>query len=117
MKTNKRADRVRLLLDKYDVCSVECDGFTRIAHSVLFRHHVPHHVYVGTVTMGDETIPLHYWIELPDGTVVDYRLRMWLGDTAPHGVFPPTATVVYRGTRISLSTPQFLIDILTGGIR
>lgn len=111
-----RAARVRTLLDKYDPCALECDGFTRVAHHVLFKHNVPHHVYVGTVTRGDDVIPLHYWIELPDGTIVDYRCRMWLGDDAPHGVFAPDPDYVYRGVRCPLSTPQFLIDILTGGM-
>jgi hypothetical protein len=113
---SNRAARVKTLLDKYDACPLECDGFTRVAHSVLTRANVPHHVFIGTVTFRGVLVPLHYWIELPDGTVVDYRLRMWVGDDAPHGVFPPDDRCDYHGTRIHLSTPQFLIDILTGGV-
>jgi hypothetical protein len=35
----------------------------------------------------------HFWIDLPDGRRVDYRIRRWLGDHEhiPHGVFDPVS--------------------------
>ena len=63
---------VEALLSPYDCAAVECDGFTRIATTLLHENGYEHTVMVGTLSMYDETIPLHFWIELPDGCIVDY---------------------------------------------
>lgn len=107
------------ILALYDVCALECDGLTRVLHTVLARRREPHVVKVGAITnslTGCGFAP-HWWIELPDGQVVDYRARMWLGPTAPHGIFEPATTrVIYEGEPVEVDVlPDFLFQILTGG--
>ncbi len=108
------AEEVRTLLDPYDPLPLECDGFTRVATYVLTRAGVPHDVYSGQVFVSGEHMPLHYWVILGDGTVVDYRLRMWFGE-APHGVFEHNedGPVIYVGKKIEMTTSQVIFDILT----
>lgn len=84
---------IRTLCGKYAKLKLECDGLTRVLHTVLSKHNVPHRVMVGEVIdaqSGMTVIPLHFWITLPNGYIVDYRLRMWLGGKAPNGVFKTT---------------------------
>ena len=90
-------DKLKSLLDSYDNCLVECDGFTRIASYLLHKADVKHRVLVGHALVpnaaGDDhdLVRPHFWIEVvdEDGLVVtvDYRLRCWCGDHAKHGVF------------------------------
>ncbi len=78
------------LLSIYDQCQLECDGMTRVLHTVLEKQNIPHAVWVGTVkhTPTDTTFAPHFWITVGD-VFVDYRARMWLGDIPdiPHGIF------------------------------
>jgi hypothetical protein len=87
-------DRIRALLDVYDRSSTECDGMTRVCHTVLLRENIPHICMVGVILYGSKRLPIHLWIDLLDewkGCRVDYRARPWLGDfpDVPHGVFRP----------------------------
>lgn len=83
-------DAISSLLEPYSNAPVECDGFTRIAHSVLAGAGIPHSCMQGQLVSasGNDELPIHFWIQLDDGRVIDYRARMWLGDDAgvPHGV-------------------------------
>lgn len=65
----------------------ECDGITRLVHLALARSGIAHKVYSGWVHVpaGDD-IAVHFWAEV-EGWIIDYRLRMWAGEQAPHGVF------------------------------
>ncbi len=86
------------LLDKYDAAPLECDGLTRVLHTVLSWEMVPHIVMYGGIhdkLSGKRFYP-HYWIafdwlQVPPEqvTIADYRAKMWLGDYphVPHGVF------------------------------
>lgn len=78
------------VLGLLDPCDVECDGFVRLATTLLHELGVPHTVRVGRLVGGGVEVPLHFWLEVsaPDGTllVADYRARMWCGSQAPHGV-------------------------------
>lgn len=38
------------LLSQYDSCPLECDGLTRVLHTVLEREGIEHTCFVGTVT-------------------------------------------------------------------
>lgn len=86
-------------LRQYDKCQLECDGLTRVLHTVLTRLNYPHTVMGGSITLGLIRFSPHFWIELPDGNKVDYRARMWLGRKAPHGIFKQSL-VVYKGEPI-----------------
>lgn len=101
-------------LRKYDKCQLECDGLTRVLHTVLYRENYPHTVMVGRITLGYTRFSPHFWIELPDGRIIDYRARMWLGRKAQHGIFKP-ARVVYQGEPIEWEPlSDALFSILTG---
>lgn len=79
------------LIDPFINAPVECDGFTRLAHSALANAGKRHRVMAGRLIAagGGHQTPLHYWIELECGSVIDYRAQMWLGPTpdVPHGIF------------------------------
>lgn len=104
------------LLGKYDECQLECDGMTRVLHTVLEAAGYPHTVKVGSIALGSKTFSPHFWIELADGRIVDYRARMWLGEHAPHGIFR-RSQAVYEGERVDLEIlSNYMFKILTGGI-
>lgn len=116
--------RLRELLDPYDTYQVECDGFVLIAAHVLCEADVPHTVYSGSalVARGEtpEYIPFHFWIEVEangESITVDYRLRMWTGDYAPHGVFVNRGEVEYeRAGELEIRPSEFLFKALTRGV-
>jgi hypothetical protein len=60
-----------------------------------------------------DNIPLHFWIELPDGSVVDYKSRMWLGKNAQQGVFKPNKKTEYIGREVDLKVSKVIYEILT----
>jgi len=107
--------RVRELTVPYDSCPLECDGLTRVLHTVLATHLIPHEVVIGTIRLGKKVFEPHFWIQLPDGYIVDYRARMWLGPNAPHGVFR-RSNARYSGRPVLLEVlPKFLFEVLTTG--
>lgn len=112
--------KIERLIRDYDSCCLECDGMTRVIHTVLEKHGIRHTVMVGTLTDvdTDETVPLHYWIELPNKDIIDYRAQMWLGSFAPHGIFDPDDeySYEYRGRRVRMPVlDDRMFMILTGG--
>lgn len=85
-----------------DALQLECDGLTRVLSTLMQRDGIDHRVLVGELeVIGIGTIPYHWWIELPDGTLCDFRARMWLGDheDVPHGVFLPSPSLKYRASK------------------
>lgn len=111
-------EALKSTLRKYDKCQLECDGLTRVLHTVLTRMNQPHTVMVGSIDMYPTRFSPHFWIELPDGRIVDYRARMWLGKKAPHGIFDKAQSlVVYEGEPIEWEPlSDALFNILTGGV-
>lgn len=105
-------------LDTYDPLSLECDGLIRVISATLTQHNIPHTVMRGTVMFGDDAIPLHFWIDLSPTARVDYRARMWLGNSAPHGIFDPAQTeAVYDGNPHDFGfLPPMVLTILTEGM-
>lgn len=99
---------IHQLLVPYDKAPVECDGFTRLAHTALADAGVDHTCHIGRIVSadGERQSPVHYWVELTDGVIIDYRARMWLGDDegVPHGVFRPNGykSWVYKGSTIKI---------------
>jgi len=108
-------DRIHELLSPYEHLRLECDGFTRVAHYLLEKAEIPHICMGGQVRIGGELLDLpHFWIATPDGHVVDYKLRMWLGPMAPHGVFYPRKYgVVYEGEPREMYVPEWMFVVLT----
>ncbi|MBB6376098.1 hypothetical protein BKA01_003356 [Pseudonocardia eucalypti] len=101
------AERIEALLGSYDSCDLECDGMTRIFSTILLQHGIPHDPYFGRIIYEPSSVEVvHYWIRLRDGLMVDYRARMWLGDSqdVPHGVFRAEdyEQVRYEGQSIEL---------------
>ena len=98
--------KIKDLLDPYDSSQTECDGMTRICHTILTQHYVEHQPMMGTLTFNKQHIKPHFWIDLPSGNRIDYRARMWLNNSAkvPHGVFHPSdfPNVIYKGRLVEL---------------
>jgi len=110
------------VFNEIDHCNLECDGLTTIISSLLSEISVPHHVYIGCAATGEGIgITPHLWIEIGD-VVIDYRLRMWLGDdlSVPHGVFKKSdyEHITYDGVLRDSYTgrhPFALINCMTAG--
>jgi hypothetical protein len=114
LKAKKIADEAQ---DK--ISHLECDGATRVLHYLFQEQNVKHVVKRGSVVFGKDDIPLHYWIELPDGSVVDYKSRMWLGEQVQQGIFKPNEKIQYIGKETDLKVSKFIYEILTmstGGV-
>lgn len=88
--------RLQSWLDPLNTAHVECDGMSRVISALLARNQVEHTIMAGRlVDLGPNhcrpELPTrsiqHFWIELPSGHLIDYRARMWMGTSAPHGVF------------------------------
>ena len=102
-------------LDK--IKCLECDGATRVFHYVLSKNGIKHRVMVGSVKISkDKIIPYHYWIELPDGHVIDYKSRMWLGESVEEGVFKPKkGTYIGQETKLNMNETLYRILTMEGG--
>lgn len=77
------------VLDELDPCYLECDGLSSVISSLLSAVGISHNLFVGSAKKsGNIGISPHLWIEVDD-YIIDYRLRMWLGDdpSIPHGIF------------------------------
>jgi hypothetical protein len=119
--------KVESLTAKYDELSLECDGLVRVLTYVLTKNKIKHQVYTGRVDCLDycdsDSIPLHFWIELSDKRIVDYRLRMWLAEdpddpVVPHGIFKirDFPHIVYKNKRkVKLDVTEQIFHILTMG--
>lgn len=96
------------LLEIYGAAPVECDGFVRLAHTALVKAGIEHSCMCGRLASSDgaKVSPIHFWIELADGRIVDYRARMWLGEvaTVPHGIFDPSTFPdwLYQGALVDV---------------
>lgn len=108
--------KISWLLSPLDAAQVECDGFTKLATTVLNKHGIAHNCYMGHVTAPNgKTTPIHFWIER-EGLIIDYRLKMWLGVQAPHGVFEKESTEYrYSGKPIEIGIlSEMLFTVLSG---
>ncbi len=124
MKESKQYNNILInrlcsLLTSYDSLKhLECDGLTQVFHRVLSDEKIHHTVYTGEVIHEptNHTIPLHYWIDV-ENLRIDYRLRMWLGETldVPHGVFyiDSVKSVSYLGESVEIPLlPPPVIQLL-----
>lgn len=85
---------IGIILSELDDCPLECDGLTRVISLILSMAGIEHEVFVGKVEMdgSSRSVQPHLWIMLSDNTMIDFRIRMWLGDhvEVPHGHFDPS---------------------------
>lgn len=98
-----------------DDCQVECNGMSWAVSYLLDQASIKHECMLGYV-MSDNTgeaVTPHYWVTLPGGWIIDFRLRMWLGNTddVPHGVFHTNETswlgMRYEGSPLQRSGMEF----------
>jgi hypothetical protein len=106
-------DRLEQICDQYDDALTECDGHTRVLHTLLHQEGISHDVLIGVIEVDSYHMP-HWWITVTDpdtcGTwTIDYRLRMWLQHVfpdldIPHGVFQAEdfPALIYQGRAIDL---------------
>ena len=95
-------DEIVALIKPYQNLPLECDGMTRVITYLLSRAGVPHKTMLGTISvkgMGEFTP--HYWIELVDGSIVDYKSRMWFW-----------TMLLYRKGFLILKGPLFLTMVV-----
>lgn len=108
-------DLEKIIEDEALKCGkLECYGSTQVIHYVLDNHHVPHYVFEGTLEFNDKVLPTHLWIGLPDGRLVDFKARKWLGNDAPNGIFyPHDTTAKYEGKPIEMEVTDLVYKFLT----
>lgn len=118
MKKKYDAAKLDAWLSHLDGKDVECDGLTRCASMLLKREGIEHRVFSGSLAVaGFGEIPLHWWIELDDGVICDFRARMWLGDDERihHGVSVASERHDYRpNSKMEIQTSEIIFHILTG---
>jgi len=112
--TNKNIERLIL---KYTKLPLECDGLTKVISYILTKHNIKHIVCIGNLIIDNKSI-LHYWIELPNKDIIDYRARMWFGNnnTIPNGIFNPTKyknAKYVANKKLNLKVSEFIFKILT----
>lgn len=116
-------EELGMLLAALDDSPLECDGLTHAVSFALHQAGIKHSCAMGFVRDTDtgSCVAPHLWVELADGWIVDFRLRMWLGDEdrVPHGVFHPALhpTFQFYGEhweRIS-TINHSVIDMMTEG--
>lgn len=107
-------EQIEAILAPYDRCPLECDGFTRIASYLLNKHKIAHQTMGGYATWRGKVVSPHWWIQV-GSLVVDYRLRMWCGPDAPHGVVEG-GSVEYMGDPSPMQCNDVIFEILTGRV-
>jgi len=110
-------EKIKTLLEPYIDLPLECDGLTKVLSHILTKNDIEHIVHEGFLTGPRDGI-WHTWIELPNGYYVDYRARMWQGESRiiPHGIFRPqlfTAVTYSINETMLLSVPDTIFEILT----
>ena len=97
---------------------LECDGMTRVISALLTRDSIAHLVCTGFLEVnGQGRTPGHWWIELGEGWVCDWRARMWLdnAEAVPHGVCRPGPDVRYVvSDRFVLQPDPVVFEVLAG---
>lgn len=108
------SEKIRLLTEPYEFYPLECDGLTRVLHTLLSQEGILTRIYSGKaiyLPTGEQTPP-HLWLEVDteEGRFrVDYRVRLWLQQgqdqqDIPYGVFHRRSftQVLYEGEEMPL---------------
>ncbi|MFQ2234980.1 hypothetical protein ACK32R_04610 [Aeromonas dhakensis] len=100
---------------KLEALPLECDGMSRVISHLLSEDNIEHEISVGSLECHNGKIPLHYWITLQNGSILDLRARMWLGnkDGIPHGLISPGEFNYIKKGSISTMKDDFLFMILS----
>ena len=114
-------NKIEKMLSKYINLPLECDGLARVITYVLEKNNIKHKACIGKLSDSKGNEILHYWIELPNKKIIDYRAQMWLGKkkNIPNGIFDPEdyKDVKYEcKKKIRLNVNDMIFQILTGGI-
>lgn len=111
--------QIENLLAPYDSSPTECDGMTRICHTILAKNDLQHQTMIGVLLFRQREIKPHFWIDLPSGERIDYRARLWTENIVqvPHGVFYPDdfPEVIYQGKFINLEVLSPEIFLVLAG--
>jgi hypothetical protein len=105
------------ICDKYENAPLECDGLTKVISTALYNNGInSYKCYLGEVKFGRKKMSPHMWIEI-DGIIIDYRTRMWLGESEEvgHGVFFPEEfpKTKYDGVEIPTEIlPKYIFDFM-----
>lgn len=119
--SNDELDELHVNLQYLDDCKLDCDGMTYAIAIALEDANIEHTRMVGHVhwVPGEDVIDPHCWIELPVGAVIDFRLRMWVGDDdeVPHGIFyPDSDSIQYVGQAQTCQLPgRDVMEVMTDG--
>lgn len=112
------SETLQAWLAPLDTLPLECDGMSRVVSALLRRDSISHLVCAGSLEIGGVgSIALHWWVEVGDGTICDWRARMWLGGgiAVPHGVFEPAPAVRYEAKeRFVLDSDPMVFAVLAG---
>ena len=118
MKEQDLLDLECLILALDDL-PMDCNGITDLFSHILERYGTEH-LRMSGMAINEATrerVFPHCWIELPSGTVMDIRLRKWLGDDdeIPHGIVPKGGAITYRGAvdprpRLSIKQLEIMGD-------
>lgn len=118
MSATTKSRLEEILSDVSRVSGLECDGFTRVAFTLLERNGITCKAFVGRLDVADGVIPLHFWLEV-DEFIIDYKAQMWLGEhpDVPHGVMHRSeVSKLYQGDQISMEPlPETIYKILLAG--
>lgn len=113
--------RIESALLYLDDCGLECDGMTHAISFLLNDAGIAHQRMIGAAIdlYGGGTVFPHCWIVLSPGLVIDFRLRMWLGDHEhiPHGIFDSDLQgISYRGEpQVGNAIPLPVLSLMTDG--
>lgn len=103
------------IIEQYDLSTLECDGATRVIHTILDKYKIDHQCFVGIVAYEEKSF-IHFWITCY-GFIVDYKIKMWMGDSEiiKEGVFKDEDTVItYKGDQTSIPVlSETLFNVLT----
>lgn len=81
---------IRQLLNPYDLPHLDSESATRVFAWLLKQKDEDFVIQLGTVELHGQQFWPHYWIEMENGLVVDYRACAHLpDDDVPCGVFNP----------------------------
>ena len=100
-----------------DPLPLEGDGCSRLVALTLRSVGTSFVLLAGAVKFNGQFCFPHFWV-IAEGYTIDYRLRGWFGDAAPHGVFlaEEIPYLLYDGQPqvFNLETALLLYQAVTG---